>query len=506
MLASGPVVGPSRKLSRRFVAAAIALGLTAPAAARAQVAPEAPEKISVGDWKLTPLAEVRVRGEVRHDPPDQGGLDLFGRFAPRVRNSATFSERARLGLGAERGGLRAQITLQDARALGVGVPSAAISPDRGPSALGAYEAYLELRRSGARPTWLRVGRQAVEWGEGRLLGKADFSPTGRSLDALRVHWTRGKVDVELLGALLESGAPLGAAFSDSVGPSRSGVQLAGASGTLTLHPLFVIDLFALARISRSGGFGLDGSRFSIARLSGETYTGALRVSGDGSGWSYGVEGAYQLGNAAGLGIGGSDVSAYAGAARLSKRFDQVLMSPKLGVGAAYASGDDGSGTYKQFDPILADPQRFHGQVDFLAWSNLAEVSARTEVVPWSDATFALEYRYAHLAQAQGDWIGSYLNAVGRSSPTPAFVTGTTATPVTPATTGETELGHELDAVLSVRPWAPFELRAGYSIFLMGAGAKAVLAAHARGTRLQDNSISPSSFTHYGFLQAAVALP
>lgn len=478
-----------------------------PGVALAQVAPEAPETIAVGDWKLAPSAEIRVRGEARHDPPDHGGLDLFGRFGPRVRDTATFSERARLGLGAERGPMRAQITLQDARALGVGSPQGVIEPARSPASFGAYEAFLEMRTSAARPTWLRVGRQAVEWGEGRLVGKADFSPTGRSLDAIRAHWGPGKLELELLGALLESSTPLGVAFADTVGPSRSGVQLAGASARVAFHPLLAVEAFALARISRSGGFGLDGSRFSIARLSGETYTGSLRVSGDGSGWSYGVEGAYQLGHAAGLGIGGTDVSAFAGAARFSKKLDRVLLSPKLGVGAAYASGDDGSsGTYKQFDPILADPQRFHGQVDFLAWSNLAEVSARTELTPWTDAMFALEYRYAHLAQAQGEWIGSYMNAVGRSSPTPAFVTGTTGAPVTPAGTSETELGHELDAIFAVRPWAPLELRAGYSIFMMGAGAKAVLAAHARGTRLPDNSISPSTFTHYGFLQASVRVP
>lgn len=451
-------------------------------AALAQSPPAAPEKIAVGDWQLAPTLELRTRAEYRRDPPDLGGTDFYGRLTPRVRNAWVVMERARLGLGAERGALRAQLTLQDARALGT-------SGTRTVGRFEPFEMFVEARSSGARPSYLRFGRQAVVWGEGRLVGNADFAPAGRSLDAIRGHLATGAFDFEALSVLLEAPGLLGSPFADRYGPSHSGVQLHGLMARWNADPLLAIEAFALARIARASGSDLDGSRFQVSRLAGELFTGALRVSGDGKGWTYGVEGAYQLGTASSLGLGGSDVRAWAAAGHVSKLFDQVAMTPTFRLGASYASGDDGTGTYTQFDPLLPDPQRFHGQMDLFAWSNQMDASARAQVIPWTDTSLALEYRYARLANASGEWIGSYLNAIGRA----------------PSSTSE-ELGHELDVAFAWRPWVPFELRLGWSGLLLGDGARAVMAAHARGKRLEDNSIAAESIAQYAYAQATLNVP
>lgn len=452
-------------------------------AALAQSPPAAPEKIAVGDWQLAPTLELRTRAEYRRDPPDLGGTDFYGRLTPRVRNAWVVMERARLGLGAERGALRAQLTLQDARALGT-------SGTRTVGRFEPYEMFVEARSSGARPSYLRFGRQAVVWGEGRLIGNADFAPAGRSLDAIRGHLTAGAFEFEALSILLEAPNLLGSPFNDRYGPSHSGVQLHGVSARWNIDPLLVIEAFGLLRVSRSSGDDLDGSRFAVSRLAGELFTGALRVSGDAKGWTYGAEGAYQIGNASSLGLGGSDVRAWAAAGHVSKLLDQVAMTPTLRLGASYASGDDGSGTYTQFDPLLPDPQRFHGQMDLFGWSNEMDASARAQVVPWTDTAFALEYRYARLANATGEWIGSYMNAIGRA----------------PSSSTAEELGHELDVVFAWRPWVPLELRLGWSGLLLGDGARAVMAAHARGRRQADNSIVPEDFAQYAYAQATLNVP
>jgi hypothetical protein len=277
--------------------------LTSSSPAAAQSPPAAPTAIAVGDWALTPSVEVRTRGEYRRDAPDLGGFDFYGRLSPRVRDSWVVAERSRLGLGVERGAVRAQITLQDARAFGTPSPTAALGDTRGPGRFEPYEAYLEMRSSNSRPSTFRLGRQAVVWGEGRLIGSADFSPTGRSLDAARAHVATGNFDFEALAAILEVPGPLGTAFGDRYGQPHSGVQIYGLSARWTIDPLLRFEAFALARISRSSGDALDGSRFQAARLSGENFTGALRVSGEAQGWTYGLEGAYQFGNAASLAIG-----------------------------------------------------------------------------------------------------------------------------------------------------------------------------------------------------------
>lgn len=482
-------------MRRAFAVAVVVSTLLLAQGAHAQQPPAAPEKIAVGDWQLAPTLELRTRGELRRDAPDLGGTDFFGRLTPRVRNAWVVMERARLGLGAERGALRAQITLQDARALGGPSPTATFGGTRGIDKFEPYEAFAEVRSSGARPNYVRFGRQAVMWGEGRLIGTADFSPVGRSLDAIRAHLAVGAFDFEALGVLLEMPGPLGSGFADTAGPSRSGVQLHGLAAKWRIAPLLELEAFGLLKIARSAGAELDGSRFQTARLAGDLFTGALRASGDAKGWTYGLEGAYQFGTASSLGLGGSDVSAWAAYGHVSKLLDQVALTPTIRIAGSYASGDDGSGTYKQFDPLLPDPQRFHGQMDLFGWSNLMDASARVSVVPWTDTVFAVEYRYARLAEARGEWIGSYMNAIGR------IATG----PVTAGTADE-ELGHEAAANFAWRPWVPLELRVGYSALFMGDGAKAVMAAHARGRRQPDNTIAPESINHYTYAQATLNVP
>jgi hypothetical protein len=474
--------------------------------AYAQSPPAAPTAIAVGDWQLMPSFELRTRGEYRRDPPDLGGFDFYGRLDSRVRDSWVVSERTRLGLGAEHGAVRAQITLQDARAFGSPSPTATVSTpagERGAGLFAPYEAYLEARSSSARPSWFRLGRQAVIWGEGRLIGNADFSPTGRSLDAARAHLATGSFDFEALAVILEAPGPLGTSFGDRAGQSHSGVQLYGLTGRWSIDPLLRLEAFALARVARSGFDSLDGSRFALARLSGETYTAALRVSGEGKGWTYGLEGAYQLGNAASLTVGGSDIAAYAAAAHVSKTLPEIALTPTFRIGGSYASGDDGSGKYKQFDPLLADPQRFHGQMDLFAWSNAIDVSGRAQVVPWTDTTFALEYRYARLAEASGEWIGSYLTAIGRAAPPQGFVAAGYA-PLNPS--GDSELGHELDAVLTWRPWLPLELRAGWSGLLLGDGARGIMSAYARGRADAAGVVTASKIAHYSYAQLTLTMP
>src|SRR5688572_19707901 len=120
-----------RKRTRCISCALFLAAVVASPSVTAQTAPVAPEKIALGDWQLSPSMEVRVRGEYRRDAPDLGGVDFFGRPSSRVRDAWVVMERARLGLGAERGGVRAQFTLQDARALGSPSPNARFVGSRG---------------------------------------------------------------------------------------------------------------------------------------------------------------------------------------------------------------------------------------------------------------------------------------------------------------------------------------------------------------------------------------
>ncbi len=494
---------------RRLGAAAASLGAIwlVAAPSQAQVPPAAPDKMALGDWQLAPLVEVRTRGEYRHAPVDVGGAASGG----LVNDSYAALERTRLGLGAEHGALRAQVTLQDAHAWGALPPTATVPSAATQGEVGAYEAFLEVRTSSARPSFLRVGRQAVTWGEGRLVSAADWSPTGRSLDAIRGRYARGTWDFELLGALLEAQRPLGTQFGDTAGPQTGGSELFGGQVAWTIDPLLKLELFALGRLTQHGAAQppVASPRFAQSLASGETYVGSLRVSGDGRGFRYGAEGAYELGRATSVstcaasllptgtpppgcsGVGETR-AAFAVAAHVSYTFDTLVLTPTLRLAGSYASGDDGSSSkYKQFDPLLPDVHAWHGAMDLFAWSNEIEASARITIVPWTDGTIAAEYRFAQLAQASGDWVNAYLGVVGNA-------------PASSATT----LGHEIDGFVTWRPWPVLGLVAGYSALVLGDGARAILAnpAVGRGSLQPDGTFKPTDVSHLAYLQATLTVP
>jgi hypothetical protein len=448
------------------------IAFTYAAAARTQVAAPAPETLAVGDWQLEPVVEARVRGEYRHD---LDGVD-----------KGVLVERSRLGVDVTRATVEGRVVLQDARVWDVGVANDLVTGPAPLAVTGIYEAWAEAHTAGAHPSSLRVGRQEVLWGEGRLLGVSDWSPTGRALDAVRARYVAGNWAFEVLAAILEDPATLLATPAGSsvavVAPAYG--ELFGARIEWAVDPLFVVEAYALARIAQTNPqASLDSS------VRGQTYTPSLRLHGDGHGWTWGAEGAFQLGHADGVtSIGrlgapptyGAARSAWAAAAHLDHVFDEGILTPAVRLGASCAGGDHGGTTFRAFDPLLPDAHVWYGAMDLLTWSNELEANARLSVVPWTDAVAALEYRYARLAQPGGAWTTGYLEQL-------VTVPGNT----------RAELGHEIDAKVSWSPAVPLELEAGYSMFVLGDGARAILTA---------SSWSAPGLSHYAYLQATLRLP
>ncbi len=418
--------------------------------ASAQVAPPAPEAIAVGDWQIAPVAEVRLRTEVRHDVDD---LD-----------KGLLVERTRLGVDVLRGPLEARVVLQDARALDAATSADPIAGPAPIAVTGAYEAWVEAHTATANPSFLRAGRQPVTWGEGRLLGAAEWSPTGRSLDAVRGRLAVGNAAFEALAVALTD--------PDTSASLQNYGELFGARGELAIAPLFAVDIYALARIAQENPTtDLDGT------VQGQTYSGAARLHGEGATWRWGCEGAYQLGRAIEL---SEDRAAWAAAGHVAHTFDRTRLLPTARVGLAYASGSEHGSTYRAFDPLLPNVHEWHGALYLFAWSNEEEANARLAAAPWTDALAAVEYRYARLAQPGGAWRSAYLSTIGT-------VVGST----------KGELGHEIDAMLRFLPWASLEVEAGYSILVLGDGARAILS--------ESQSTTPS-LSHFAYTQATLRVP
>jgi len=415
----------------------------------AQEAPPAPETLAVGDWQLAPVVEARVRGEYRH------GL--------AVKDSGLLVERARLGVDAQRGVLEAHVVLQDARELDLGGGTRLQGTPLPFALTGVYEAWGEGHSSSARPSYVRIGRQPIAWGEGRLLGTADWSPAARSLDAVRARVVVRDSAFELLAAVLTDPAlPVFAAYG----------ELFGVRGELAFDPLLAIEAYVLARFAQeSPSVDLENT------VRGETYTGALRAHGDSQAWSWGAEGAMQLGRVPHF---AEDRLAWAAAGRASYTFERALGHPTVHLGVAFASGDGGGSTYRAFDPLLPDVHSGHGAMDLFAWSNEEEANIRLTAVPWTDGLAGVEYRYVRLAEPGGAWRSAYLATIARA---PDNTQG--------------ELGHEVDAFVAWSPWAPLDLSAGYSVFVLGDGARNLVAA---------NQLGLTDVSHFAYGQVELKVP
>jgi hypothetical protein len=371
--------------------------------------------------------------------------------------------------------VRVRVVLEDARTLDLAASTDAIAGPRTNAFTGAYEASVEAQNGAARPSFVRVGRQPVVWGEGRLLGTDDWSAAGRSLDAVRGRLVLGDGAIEALGAVLEDTPALGTATPSAYG------ELFGLRAEWSLDPLFRIEAYGLARVAQANP--AEPTASVLGTIQGQTYAGALRLWGEGRGrgqgeaviWKWGAEAAYELGH---VDLLGEKRAAWAAAGHVACTFDTVAVKPTLGAGGAYASGDDArpGATYRGFDPLLADAHAWHGAMDVFAWSNEAEVSGRASITPFTDGSAAIEYRYARMAQASGAWQSGYGETIGQNTANLSA-----------------DLGHEIDAQVGWSPWSGVDVTAAYSVLFLGEGARAIVGPAA------------AQVSHFAFAQASLKL-
>lgn len=445
------------------------------------------EGIGIGEWSFYPSLEMRVRGEYRRDPVDVGG-DVYERTAvqndafesrlppvtfraPAVSDQWIVSERARLGLKVTYDVLTAKLSLQDSRVLGA-TPGSAV--ETGFGEFRPWEAYIDVRTDVDDPFFrARLGRQKIRWGDGRLLGDADWSPRPFSLDAALMHFSFYDFDIEAFGALLAIPGPVSVPHAPNGQTFEgTGAQLYGLQARWAILPLLQIELAGLARIAR------DPLPAQLTR--GDTYTMDLRVSGEERGIEYAAEGAYQLGRVSGFGEN-YDINAFALAGRFAW---QTALPWKLRFAAqgGYASGDDDphAGDYKRFDPILPTVHEHHGMMDLYAWSNLIEGGGSVSAMPHEAVRYALGYTFVGLAEETGRWSTGYLLPVGADPNNDSLV-----------------LGHEVDVSVHVAPWDWASFSGGYGFMALGTGGKNIMVASGR---------KDTDLLHFGYLQAELRAP
>lgn len=163
-------------------------------------------------------AAMHFDGEIRLRGVD--GRDLDRLDAGLASRSQGWRQRSRLRATLRRAALQAVLQVQSAGVLG------AASPGADPMPLGLQTGYAQADLPWGDATWLRAGRQPIEFGAARQVGLYDFDGIGQAFDGLRGHFARGNVlEVDVFGLKLRRN-PL--ASGSAGGPTVEDRALTGA--------------------------------------------------------------------------------------------------------------------------------------------------------------------------------------------------------------------------------------------------------------------------------------
>ena len=316
----------------------------------------------------------------------------FGRaIAPPFADGANLSV-ARTRLGATLGiapGVRGHLDLQDARQNGARAPSADTL-----ERLALFNAWIDLDSLAMRPLRLRVGRQQLSYGEGRVLGEADWSNSDRALDGALARWSPGRARVDGFFAWVHEGRITGGA-----------------------RVLSGIDAFWRTR------GGLEAEAYHFRRAYGDAaWTGERGTAGGIHDATSGLRarvarGAFELRLERALQRGrraGDDVRSWLSASRLTVDLESAWRT-RLFVGSVAASGDADptDGTFQRFDPVIWGGHGLQGALDIAGASNLADGCGGITVQPAPGWTVQSEIHTLSLLEPRDAWVDGAGNTVRR---------------------------------------------------------------------------------------------
>jgi hypothetical protein len=389
-----------------------------------------PGTFASGPIRFRPLLEVRERLETRIGPYTAAGT---------ADNAYFVGSRARLGFDAQLEALRLMVQVADARNFG----QFPVGRDDG-STTGLHQGFLQVAFG---DHWLRLGRQEISWGRQRMLGALNWSTSGRSFDALRLHLGWQSSGLELLGAVTRWVRRITVTDDSTVPPTEdstlaTGDYLAGLYYTWAALTAVRLDLYVLYRHDGANEGDLDRER--------DIASPGLRLHGTPTpGLSYDIEGVFQAGRS-----GGRRHLAVAAAAELAYAI-QVPLRPGLALGGSYASGGTPGDSLTEFDNFFPTNHAFYGSADLFSWRNLLHGYATLSVAPTGvPLKVSINNHLFGLASPEERWA----NAGG-------------ATLGVNAVNEDRLLGYELDVNSAYSPWPWLKLALGYALFVPATAAK-----------------------------------
>ena len=285
-----------------------------------------------------------------------------------------------------------------------------------------------------------AGRLVLDYGQGRMIGKDDWSNTGNSFDGLRVSY------VPFKGLTLDA---LYAIVNERDVIDGDDASLSGLYASWELLDDFFTDAYVLHLYD-----GLDERYVNVATIGLAAHGTLFDVL------YLDLEGSVQLGRAAEVQtLMKNDHLATAGYVEAGYT-DQTGPIPfRAGLFASGASGDaeprdvPGNDASVSFIPLFPSKHLFWGAMDLVTLTNLKSFGLRAEVTPIPEMTLELQIHEFFAADDRAAMPG-----VGLTSSLPVDAMGT-------------HIGHEVDLRVAITPadWARIDF--GYSVFLAEEGGR-----------------------------------
>lgn len=345
-------------------------------------------------WSLQLSADQRVRFERR---------DNFDLDKRKADNDDLAFVRTRVNLDLSYKKLwRVHIGIADARQVG------ARTETMQEAYWHLHQLFLEARLREDSPWSVTVGRQPLEFGEGRLIEYGTWSNLLKLFDGARLRYKTSSMDLSffVVQPVIYQRHHKPALVTDAPHPMRHAFFY-GAYSTFKWWNPHEVDFYALGLSDRSkmrtfpstvksesGEFGTS-SRYTVgARLRGPL----VKHEGIGT-LGYGLEAAYQWGN-----VSTDDVRAYMLHADLNYKWEHPW-KPMIKLEGNVASGDRrfGDGENNTFYPLWGTAHTPYGIIDFVRLQNLRELALISSIEPTSKLKLQVEAHHYWLDSRTDSW-------------------------------------------------------------------------------------------------------
>jgi hypothetical protein len=338
--------------------------------------------------------------------------------------------------------LEGHVTLQDARVFGSHQYDIEDRDRQGRQSLqdefDVYEAYLTLKVPNT--SWKAlVGRQEMDFGDGRLIGSNRWRNVGKPYDALRLIYSKDDFQLDLFAANVPT------VDSNAWNHTDEDDDLLGAYATFKNLSCGSVDLYLLHRDSEE--------------LNRDIYTAGTLLKGEEGPLDWRFEGAYQWGSSEDLVapslVGESlDHKAWAISSEIGWSHKDHALKPRWALAYDFATGDadPNDGEDNTFDNLFPRTHSIHGFMDFVSWKNLHDPHVKFSWQQSKKLKIGTEWHFFFLDEEDTDaWYNNsqtvFRNSGGRDVSSFA--------------------GHELDIRATYKATENLEIDLGYGHYFAG---------------------------------------